>query len=243
MRAVILAAGRGSRLGPATDDRPKCLVEVAGRSLLDRQVAALRAGGATSVAMVVGWRREAFTGYPLPRFVNADWATTSMVDTLACAAAWIEGPTLVSYGDIVYSSATVAALAAREAPIAVAYDPDWLDVWRQRFADPLDDAETFACTADGYLVDIGGRPRSADEVHGQYMGLLRITPEGWRAMCRTRAETVARDMTDLLRSVVRAGRVRVSAVPVIGPWYEFDQPSDLRTGLAAVRQLDDLQGW
>ena len=42
MRAVILAAGRGSRLGPHTEDRPKCLVELADKPLISRQIAALR---------------------------------------------------------------------------------------------------------------------------------------------------------------------------------------------------------
>jgi L-glutamine-phosphate cytidylyltransferase len=246
MRAVILAAGRGSRLTGHTEDRPKCLVEVDGRSLLDRQVAALRGGGATEVAVVVGWRRDAFTRTDLGRFVNEDWASTTMVDTLACAAPWLEtGPVVVSYGDIVYSAATVAALAAADgdAPIAVGYDPDWLALWTERFADPLDDAETFALDAAGRIADIGGRPGCAAEVQGQYLGLLRITPAGWRELCRARAAADRADLTGLLRQVLRDGRMPLAAVPVVGPWYEFDHPSDLDTGRRVVRRLDAMHGW
>jgi L-glutamine-phosphate cytidylyltransferase len=244
MRAVILAAGRGSRLTGHTEDRPKCLVEIDGRSLLDRQVAALRAGGATEVAVVVGWRRDAFARGGLSWFVNEDWASTTMVDTLACAGSWLRtGPVLVSYGDIVYSAATVAALAAAGGPIAVAYDPDWLALWTQRFADPLDDAETFTLDGAGRITDIGGRPGSTAEVQGQYLGLLRITPAGWQELCRARTAAARVDMTGLLRQVLAGGRAPLAAVPVVGPWYEFDHPSDLDTGRAAVRRLDAMHGW
>ncbi|WP_214414767.1 phosphocholine cytidylyltransferase family protein [Sphaerisporangium fuscum] len=245
MKAIILSAGRGSRLGPATEDRPKCLVRISGRSLLDRQTAALRAGGAHDIAIVVGWRRESMADCGLPTFVNEDWATTSMVETLACAASWLKRePVIVSYGDIVYSAATVRALAASRTPIAVSYDPGWRALWEQRFDDPLTDAETFELGPGGLLRDIGGRPDSAENVEGQYMGLLRLTPDGWHELdhCRSEGAPPAH-MTGLLQRVVRAGRMPIAAVPVVGPWYEFDHPADLDTGRAAVDLLDAGGDW
>jgi len=56
--AVLLAAGRGSRLGAHTDDRPKCLVEVAGRSMLERMLGELVALGVQRLLLVVGFREE-----------------------------------------------------------------------------------------------------------------------------------------------------------------------------------------
>ena len=58
MRAVILAAGRGSRMGPMGNDRPKCLVKLDDRPLLDRQIAALRRGGVNEIGVVRGYRAE-----------------------------------------------------------------------------------------------------------------------------------------------------------------------------------------
>ncbi|MGI5239072.1 NTP transferase domain-containing protein [Dactylosporangium sp. CA-139066] len=240
MRGIVLAAGRGSRLGPATADRPKCLVEVAGRTLLDRQVGALRAAGAADVAAVVGWRADRFAGLGLPLFVNPDWDRTTMVDTLMCAAAWMaRGTTLISYGDIVYSAATARMLAARDAHVAISYDPHWHGLWAERFERPLDDAETFALNPGGIVADIGGRPDTIDSIEGQYIGLLRVTTTGWRELRRAAGDgPPPRDMTGLLQRVIRAGRLAVAAVPVVGRWYEFDQPSDLERGRAVVEQLD-----
>ncbi|MFF2546244.1 NTP transferase domain-containing protein [Kitasatospora sp. NPDC058063] len=244
MRAVILAAGRGSRLGPYTSDRPKCLVEVGGRSLLERQVGALRAAGAERIVVVTGWCHQAFTG-PAARLgfsllVNPRWAETTMVETLAVAEDWLtEGPTLVSYGDIVYSAATAADLAATEAPLAVSYDRNWRALWERRFADPLADAETFAVDPAGLVLEIGGRPEHLDQVQGQYLGLLRFTPEGWSHAARLRGQDPpVAHLTDLLGRIVRDGRLPVTGVPTDQPWFEFDHPSDLLLGREVLAALD-----
>ncbi|GAB2997393.1 phosphocholine cytidylyltransferase family protein [Amycolatopsis acidiphila] len=237
MRAVVLAAGCGSRMGERTADRPKCLIEVDGRTLLERQLAAL--GRASEVAVVTGWQAERFEHRSVRRFHNPDWATSSMLDSLACAGEWLaDGPTLVSYGDIVYTTETVAALAAARAPIAIAYDPDWHAQWSRRFEDPLSDAETFAIAADGTVTGIGERPTSLDEVQGQYVGLLKLEPSGWCALRDELAGTGRRDTTGVLARVIRGGATRVQGVAVRGPWHEFDSAHDLAVGLPVLRRVD-----
>jgi L-glutamine-phosphate cytidylyltransferase len=242
MRGLVLAAGRGSRLGEYTVDRPKCLVDIGGRTLLERQEAALRAAGAVDVGVVTGWHAEAVRATGLSTFDNPDWSRTTMVASLAAAAEWLlAGPVLVTYGDIVFDAATTGRLARSAGPLAVAYDPDWEALWRSRFDSPLEDAETFALDGDGNLTDIGGRPQTFAEVQGQYMGLARWTPRAWSTVAALLdADPAARslDMTGLLRRLVHDGLLPVRAVPVAGPWCEFDHPSDLAVGADIVRRLD-----
>src|SRR5437870_5599387 len=88
MKAIILAAGRGSRMGALTADRPKCFAEIAGRTLLSLQMQALSAS-ADSIAVVRGYRAEVFDGLPLHRFDNPRWAETNMVRSLMCADPWL----------------------------------------------------------------------------------------------------------------------------------------------------------
>jgi choline kinase len=248
MKGIVLAAGRGSRLGPHTADRPKALIEIGGRTLLDRQVAALRHAGAREVAVVTGWRAGAFTGLGLPVFANPDWASTSMVRSLECASAWLERETcVVCYGDIVFHPEDARGLAATAADLCIAYDPCWLPMWRARFADPLQDAETFRADSSGRLLEIGGRPEAVDQVHGQYLGLLLFTPAGWAEAAKVAAERgpggdVPAHMTDLLGRIVRAARCEVLTFPVTHPWWEFDLPSDLRLGATVIARLDGDSG-
>jgi choline kinase len=241
MKGIVLAAGRGSRLGAPTDDRPKALVEVGGRTLLHRQVRALRAAGANEVGCVGGWRADLFTGLDLPLFVNELWSSTSMVESLACASTWLTTSIcLVSYGDIVYSAADARRLADADGDVVIAQDPNWLAMWKRRFADPLDDAETFRADRAGRLLEIGYRPQTLDEVQGQYLGLLRFTPAGWDEVIRVTDERRPRSMTDLLSAVVTRGRIPVETVAVEDPWWEFDEPEDVVIGAEVVRRLDAL---
>jgi choline kinase len=243
MKGLILAAGRGSRLGKFTVDRPKCLVDIDGKSLLDRQVAALRAAGADEVGVVTGWCAGAFEGTGLPTFHNPDWADTTMVGSLAAAQDWLlAGPVLVSYGDIVFGAATAARLAQASGALTISYDPDWEALWRSRFDRPLDDAETFVRDERGLLADIGGHPDTAAEVQGQYLGLLRFTPAAWSVIAELRAtdaEVRDLDMTGLLRHLVRSGLLPVQTVAAAGPWCEFDHPHDIDVGLDIIRELDE----
>lgn len=230
-KAVILAAGRGSRMLSLTEDRPKCLVEFRGRPLLEWQLAALRRAGVDDIAVVTGYRREALSRFGLVEFYNPDWATTNMVSSLSHAVDWLErGPCLVCYADIVYQAPAVRELLACDAPLAVAYDPDWLALWRARFDDPLSDAETFRLQ-DGLIVEIGGKPATVEEIEGQYMGLLRFTPESWRALDALRAELdrPARDRLDMTGALSRliARGYPVRAVAARFPWAEFDSARDL----------------
>ena len=233
MRAIILAAGRGSRMGNLTDERPKCLVEFRGRSLLDGQLAAIRAAGVDEIAIVTGYRRDLLANRVSVEFHNPRWAQTNMFASLGCAGEWLQaGPCVVSYADLFYEPAAVALLASTSAPLAITYDPDWLELWSRRFADPLSDAETFRVDAQGVLQDIGGQAAHADDIQGQYMGLLRIAPEAWGEM-QNLAQALApheRDalhMTGLLQKVIRAGQVPVRALAYRGQWGEIDSPSDL----------------
>lgn len=233
MKAIILAAGRGSRMKSLTDERPKCMVELRGKTLLEWQLAALRDAGIREIAIVTGYKRELLAEQGLVEFHNPRWAQTNMVSSLACAQAWLQDePCIVSYSDIFYNPVAVQSLMTCKASLAVTYDPNWLALWTERFGDPLLDAETFRLTPAGTLTEIGNKPKSVDDVQGQYMGLLRFTPEGWAEVVRLRSALTPeqRDnvhMTNTLQQVIDAGRVPIQTVAYSGEWGEVDSAEDL----------------
>lgn len=243
MKAILLAAGRGSRMQHMTEARPKCLVEVHGKPLLEWQLAALSAAGIDDIAIVTGYRRELLAGRGLVEFHNPRWAATNMVSSLACAGAWLEaGPCLVSYTDIFYQPEAVRSLMDSPAPLAITYDPAWRRLWERRFADPLSDAETFRIDAAGHLLEIGGRPTAIEAIQGQYMGLLRFTPAGWAEVLRIRAELPAGEqdamhMTGTLQRIIEAGRLDIQAIPYAGAWGEIDTEHDLPASAEAASSL------
>jgi len=228
-----------------TAERPKCMIEFRGRPLLAWQIEALRAAGISQIAAVRGYRGEMLGSFDLAFFENPRWAETNMVRSLARAASWLaEDICIVSYADIFYPSSAVSALMKASADIAITYDPNWKELWTARFGNPLLDAETLRLDAQSFVTDIGRKPSSLDDIEGQYMGLLRFTPGGWREtedyLGRMPADAADQlDMTSLLRGLVESG-VTVQGVPTPVEWGEIDNESDLRLyshrpGAAAAR--------
>jgi L-glutamine-phosphate cytidylyltransferase len=232
MKAIVLAAGRGSRLGPRTADRPKGLVELAGKSLIARAIASLTAGGCTEIALVTGYRAEALAGLTKTRFHNPRWAETNMVASLMTADSWLQHePVIVSYSDIFYTPETVKTLTAAPGDIVISYDPEWRALWEQRSNDPLSDAESFKRDQSGRLIDIGRKVTRFDEIEGQYMGLVKFTPSGWHEALAAIAELAPAqrdrlDMTSLLARLIDR-HMTIATVAKTGPWGECDQESDL----------------
>jgi choline kinase len=218
-------------MGSVTEAKPKCLVELAGKTLLEWQVEALSRAGITDVTLVTGYREELLRGARHRTISNARWRETNMVRSLMCAREILASfAAIVSYADILYHPGALNALLATNAGIALTYDTRWEELWRERFADPLADAESFEAR-DGCVVDIGRRMVSLDGIQGQYMGLLLFRPDGWRTAENLLAGMPARsvdalDMTGMLSSLVSAG-TRVAAVPVAGRWCEVDSAADV----------------
>ncbi len=233
MKAIILAAGRGSRMKDLTDEIPKCLVQLNGRALLDWQLQALEEAGISEIAIVTGYRRELLIDRGLHEFHNPRWAETNMVSSLEFAAPWLRSEVcIVSYSDIFYDASAVNSLITSTADLAVTYDPDWLVQWQKRFEDPLSDAESFRLSPEGTLLEIGNKAKTVEEIEGQYMGLLRFTPNGWAEIERLRSSLNTSDqdsmhMTGTLQSLIESGRIAIAAVPYRGVWGEVDSEDDL----------------
>lgn len=232
-RAIILAAGRGSRMKEYTESSPKCMVKLRGQSLISYQMAALQAAGTEEIALVCGYQKDKINVSGLSmRFENTRWSETNMVSSLITASEWLKhSPCIVSYSDIFYSSNAITSLMQSTADIAVTYDIYFKDLWTARFQNPLADLETFKMNSAGHIIEIGNRPSSFDEVQGQYMGLLKFTPNGWQQVDSilqkmTSSQVDKLDMTTLLQHVIKAGHL-ISALPYTDKWGEIDHSSDL----------------
>lgn len=237
MRGVILAAGRGSRLFELTDDKPKCLVELAGRPLLHWVVQAMRQANIDKILVVRGYLGEMITG-DFDVCENFKWHQTNMVTSLLCAQEWLkQEPCIVSYSDIVYSSRAISKLMASTTPLSLLYDENWMELWEKRFSDPLSDAESFSVDKQGFVSDVGRKGVALDEVHGQYMGLIKFTPDAcdWvEELFLEQADLIEEiDMTSLLSNLIQNGR-NVKGIPWSEPWCEIDSAHDLSVAESLV---------
>lgn len=242
MRLIILAAGQGTRLGSLTDDRPKALVPLAGRPLIEWTLDAAGEVGLDEIVVVGGHRIDRLADLPVALLENPEYATTNMVQTLFRAEACFGDGFVMSYGDIAYRPTVLATVLASSAAIAVAVDLDWRAYWEARFGDPLRDAESLRLRADGTIASIGRVVDDIDDIDAQYIGLVAFRNAGVDALRSTWARALADAaagrpilgrrpdlrrlyMTDILDEL--ATTHAVSAVPIHGGWVEIDTPRDL----------------
>lgn len=237
--AFILAAGQGTRLRPYTDQIPKCLVQLAGRSLLERQAQALREAGVEELTVITGYRAAEIEALGHPTVHNPDFATTNMVASLFCAQERMVGTAdlLIVYGDLVFEPRIARAVLAADAPVATAVDRSWHRCWSLRMEDPLADAEILRMSPDGRILELGGRPTSLAQIEGLYMGLSKVRADHVERFKRAWAELDpsgsygGRDKRDMFMtgffSTLLAGGWDLQAVVVDGGWLEVDTASDL----------------
>src|SRR4051794_32461561 len=247
VQAIILAAGAGSRLRPLTELRPKCMVELAGVALLERQLVVLQGAGIDDVTVVVGAHAEAVDAPTATLVVNSDWQRSNMVTSLLCARETLlrGDDVVITYGDIAYEPRVLEALLATDGPVAVVVDRGWQVLWQRRFADPLDDAETLRLRRDNTIAEIGQRPGSLAEIEGQYTGLIKIAADAAPDLVAHHDRLAASDandvalmyMTDFIQSLIDSGWP-VNAALVDHGWIEIDTPAD--TVLYESGALHDL---
>jgi choline kinase len=176
MKAIILSAGQGSRLGHLVDDRPKCLIEFSGRTLLDRQLDTLEANGVHEVVVVTGFHDDLVdeaiarrTGGPRVRTIfNPFYKVADNTGSLYMAREELSGDCLVWNGDTLVSGALMAKVVGNDRPgICVTIDrKDGYD----------DDDMKVVAANDGRLRAIG--KRISEGVNAESIGLLAFRSDG-----------------------------------------------------------------
>lgn len=178
MRAIIIAAGRGRRLMPATADAPKCFAEVNGCRLLDRALAAFAGAGVLDIAFIGGYKIEKVRReYPHFTFChNRDWEHNNIMLSLMYAEDLMGEGFVCCYSDILFSSDVVRLVLANPADIVLSVDTRWLERYQHRTEHPPDDAEKVT-VSNGCVTRVhrGIKPHVA---YGEYTGIAKFTARG-----------------------------------------------------------------
>lgn len=175
---LILAAGEGSRLRPLTDDKPKCLVSLIGKTIIQHQIDILKKNDVSNIAIVTGYKSKKIKNLGYKTFHNFDYNKTNMVESLFTAKEFLKNSKedlLISYGDIVFESKNLKKVLNCTGDLVIMIDDGWLDLWKIRFNNPLDDAETLRYGSKNRIIEIGNKAKSLKEIEGQYTGLIKIS--------------------------------------------------------------------
>lgn len=240
-KALILAAGQGTRLRPITNDKPKCLTLLNGQSLLERQSKVLNQSGINDITVIGGYCVDKIKALGYDCVVNTEYASTNMVATLFCAESKMKGDQdlLITYGDIIYEPGNLTTFLKDDSEITLMIDKDWLRLWKLRLDDPLDDAETLVLDENLFVKELGKKPQNISQIQGQYTGLIKVRSDkvaSFKSFYHHLDRTSLYDgknfenmyMTSFLQHLIDNGW-KVKAAIVSNGWLEIDSVSDLES--------------
>lgn len=244
MKVIILAAGVGSRLKYLTKNKPKCLVKINNKSLLDHQLDILKKQNINNIIIVGGHFSQKLNRLNTILVKNARYKETNMLYSLFVAEEYLSEDVIISYGDIVYSNVVLKKLLKSKADISVVIDKDWREYWSARNENPLDDAETLKLDKMGNIMEIGMKPTNLDNIQGQYIGLMKFSCKGIQQLkdvvqnCKNDKKNSFNFekayMTDILQAMIMAG-YKLKSIPINGGWIEVDTIEDYKNNITLNR--------
>ncbi len=241
MKAIILAAGMGTRLGKYTENLPKCMLEFNGKTLIQQQVDTLKSCGITDITIVKGFEPNKINIPDVKYYINEDYATTNMVETLFKAEQEMNDDILVCYADIIYERNIIEKIIQSNSNIGVTIDDDYWEYWQARLDNPEDDTESLV-VENGKIIDLGDTTAPLNKAKIRYVGLIKFSKEGIEALKKVyyeqkslyfdkdepwlRSKSFKKSyMTCIIQAIINAG-YEVTPIETTRGWLEFDTVED-----------------
>lgn len=240
---LILAASRGSELGDLTVDRPKALVPIAGKPLLDRLTDVLNAAGVKDITVVRGFKKEAFTAPSLKFVDNDEHESTHVVYSLNKGLQGMTGTVLVSYGDILFDKYIPMSLIDNDNEFCIVVDPAWkASANLGRYMELVEADRPYS------RYDFGGGIKlrqmnpalaEAGAATGEWMGLWKVSAKGLEILRgilnKLEHDTAFKTMrmSDLFNLLVKEGH-DIHVLYSRGRWFDVDEIEDVRDAGAFV---------
>ncbi|MDP4039288.1 MAG: phosphocholine cytidylyltransferase family protein [Candidatus Pacearchaeota archaeon] len=178
MKAIILAAGMGTRLEKYAKGLPKGMLRFNEKTLLETQIQTLRESGIDEIIVVKGYAQEMINFSGIKYFINEDYKNTNMVASLMTAESELGGEILVCYSDIIYEKRLIEKLKKSPFEVSVLVDDNWKAYWKARFEKLEEDIESLNYDEEDNIFDIGNPRCRIEECKSRYIGLIKFSGEG-----------------------------------------------------------------
>ena len=242
MRAIILAAGYGLRLNQHTKDIPKALLDLNGKSILERQISLLREYGVNEIFVVTGYKREKYVLKDVEYIFNPRYSETEQLASMMVARTKIFDDVLVIFGDILFDSQILQQILASNDDIAMAIDLNWEKSYNDGLCNshPLDEP---VLINQKKVLRISYKQTDTmieNQTVGEFLGVIKLSANGSRTIIKKYEELekshVGRfhdanslekaKLADILQELIDS-KIEISFIAVNGKWCEIDTPKDL----------------
>lgn len=257
MKAVILAAGQGTRLKKYTENTPKGMLSFLGKTVIERQIEMYRKCEIDNIIVVTGFAADKIQYEGIRYYMNAAYANTNMVESFMAAKNEFNDDIILSYSDILFEEEMLRTMMASSADYAVAVDDNWKVYWQKRYGRVDFDTESLSIDKEDNICELGLENPKLEEIDARYIGLLKFSQAGLKHMEKIMEDAYLRFegkpwqqsgktvrkayMTDLLNAVIESGE-KVRAERFRNGWIEFDTNEDYENACEWVKNgtIQDL---
>ena len=257
--AIIPAAGFEKQLLPLIQDKPKCLLDIKGKTILERQVAALNEVNIKDIAVVRGYQKEKIAFPNLRYYDNDRYEDTGELTSIFCAEQELKGRCLLLYSDIIFETGILLKLLKSSADITIVVDLAWADqrkLQRPHFKPDLVLLDNPPATGYRFVPPDGpdrlvkiGQHLDPERAHGEFIGLAMLSERGadqfksaYKSVAKN-AETPFHEapsltkasLTDMLQELVDRGH-DVSCLTIYKGWMEVDTFEDYQQAWADLKK-------
>ena len=183
MKAIILAAGSGTRLEKYTKKLPKALVDVNGRSIIERQISLLQKEGITEIYVVRGYKKEKFT-FHNAEFIDDDhYMKHDQLGSLITAKSKISGNVLILFADILFEDTILKQIQSIKAEVAISVDLNWKNSYELRTDNYASEADKVLIN-NGKIIEISKNIQSegTDKDIGEFLGIIKLSEVGSKSL-------------------------------------------------------------
>ncbi len=245
MKVILIGAGRGNRIMPYSQDKPKSFTLVNGKSMLDRALENFHKAGIKDIHFVGGYLIDIVKkAYPHFTFYhNTQWPDNNILASLFYAETAMDDGFISSYSDIVFTSDIVKKLVDSPHDITLAVDTDWYERYKPRTHHPMEDGEKMK-GKNGVVTRVS-RDIPNLEADGEFIGIAKFSPKGAKIFKKHyqkakkkydgkpfRGASIFQKayLIHLLQEMIEQG-VQMHYVTTHGGYFEIDTVQDL--GLAS----------
>lgn len=241
MKAIILAAGQGTRLKKYTENLPKGMLQFDGKTIIERQIEIYRKCGIENIVIVRGFAADKINYQGVKYYTNEKYDETNMVESLMTAKAEFDDDIIVSYSDIIFEENMLKKMMQTNDDYSVAVDDNWKAYWKMRYGKVDFDTESLAIDSDNIIIELGLENPPIDKIDARYVGLLKFSNDGLKEIVdimenayscfedkpwQQSGKSVRKAyMTDLLNALIQDGK-KIKAIHFNNGWIEFDTNED-----------------
>jgi choline kinase/transcriptional regulator with XRE-family HTH domain len=249
-KALIIAAGLGSRLKKHTENLPKCMLDFGGKTLLQRQLDSYKMSGIKDISLIRGYKKEKINYKGIKYFENTDYKNNNILNSIFYAEKVINGNIIISYSDILFDASVVKRTLESDHDISVVVDIDWRGYYVGRKDHPISEAENVIFNSNNEVKKIGKINTGNEEVHGEFIGMIKLSNRGteifkehfhrlkkiyWNKPFQRAKIFQKAYLTDFIQELVDIG-IKVHCVIIESGWKEIDTVEDYKKAIAGFNK-------